>query len=303
NVALPAIQSAFATTLARMQWIASAYTLFLAALTLVGGAAGDRFGRRRLFLCGTAILAAASILCGAAATPWQLIVGRAVQGVGAALLVPNSLALLSGSFPKAERGRVIGIWSAWTALAGAGAPILGGWLVDIASWRAGFLAIVPFTLAALAVALQRVPEPPMRRHPAAVDWRGGVLAVAGLGAIVFAIIDSGTRGAGLRPTMAAIVGIISLIVLGAIESRSPSPMISFEIFGSPVFRAVNVLTFLLYFGLTAVFFVLPFNLVQVQGYTATATGAAYLPFGIILGGFSPWVGTLAGRLETKWLLV
>jgi EmrB/QacA subfamily drug resistance transporter len=304
NVALPAIQSAFATTLARMQWIASAYTLFLAALTLVGGAAGDRFGRRRLFLCGTAILAAASILCGAAATPWQLIVGRAIQGVGAALLVPNSLALLSGSFSKAERGRVIGIWSAWTALTGAAAPILGGYLVDTVSWRAGFLALVPFTLVTLLVTLGRVPEPPMRRRSPAVDWWGGALATIGLGAVIFAIIAFGSGSGGVGTAgVAAAVGIVSLIGFAAIESRAAEPMIRFAVFRSTPFRAANLLTLLLYFGVTAVFFVLPFNLVQIQGYSATLTGAAYLPFAIIVGALSPRVGVLADRVGAKPLLI
>ena len=140
NVALPAIQDALGASVSTMQWIASAYTLLLAALTLVGGGAGDRFGRLRLFRWGTVLLAAASVACGLASSPSQLIAGRALQGVGAAMLVPNSLALLSGSFPKAERGRVIGIWSAATSLAGSGSPILGGWLVDTVSWRAGSTA-------------------------------------------------------------------------------------------------------------------------------------------------------------------
>jgi len=231
NVALPAIQTALGASVAGMQWIASAYTLLLASLTLVGGAAGDRFGRQRLFRWGTAILAGGSVACGAAANPSQLIAGRAIQGFGAALLVPNSLALLSASFPKAERGRVIGIWSAWTAITGAGAPILGGWLVDIGSWRAGFLSIVPFTLIAWAVAYSRVPEPPMRRNPPAVDWLGSVLAIVGLGAIVFAVIAYGTGGADrLTPALAALVGAASLIGLGRIESRAAWPMVSLEVF-------------------------------------------------------------------------
>jgi len=306
NIALPAIQATFGASVASMQWIASAYTLLLAALTLVGGAAGDRFGRRRLFLWGTVILGAGSVACGAAATPVQLILARASQGLGAALLVPNSLALLSASFPKSERGRVIGIWSAATALTGAGAPILGGWLVDTASWRAGFLAIVPFTLAAWVVAAWRVPEPPVRRRVATVDWSGGILAIIGLGAVVFAIIASGTPSGAQSvrtPLIAAAVGILSLIGFGIVEVRSSAPMISLAVFRSAAFRAANLLTLLLYFGVTAVFFVLPFNLVQVQGYSATLTGAAYLPFGIILGGLSPWVGRLADQIGVKRLLL
>jgi EmrB/QacA subfamily drug resistance transporter len=304
NVALPAIQTALAASVSEMQWIASAYTLLLAALTLVGGAAGDRFGRLRVFRWGTVILAAASVLCGMASTPSQLIAARAIQGTGAALLVPNSLALLSAAFPRAERGRAIGIWSACTALANAGSPILGGWLVDVVSWRAGFLSIVPLAFATLAVAHRRVPEPPRRRDPPAVDWWGGVLATAGLGGLVFAIIACGSSGVDARTLIAAAtVGILGLVGLGTLESRSRSPMIPLRVFRSPAFRAANLLTLLLYFGVTAVFFVLPFDLVQVQRYSATLTGAAYLPFALILGGLSPWIGTLGDRLGTKPLLV
>jgi hypothetical protein len=177
-------------------------------------------------------------------------------------------------------------------------------LVDIGSWRAGFLSIVPFTLIAWAVAYRRVPEPPMRRNPPAVDWLGSVLAIVGLGAIVFAVIAYGTGTADrLTPALAALVGAASLIGLGRIESRAAWPMVSLEVFRSPAFRAVNLLTLLLYFAVTAVFFVLPFNLVQVHGYSATLTGAAYLPFGVILAGLSPSVGALADRLGMKPLLV
>ena len=304
NVALPAMQSALGASVSEMQWIASAYTLVLAALTLVGGAAGDRFGRLRLFRWGAIALAAASVGCGLASNASQLIAGRALQGIGAAMLIPNSLALLSGSFPRAERGRVIGIWSACTALTGAGSPILGGWLVDTVSWRAGFLSVVPLALATLAVARRRVPEPPRRRDPPAVDWLGGILATAGLGGLVFAIIASGSSGVDSRTLVASATGgILCLAGLVALESRSPSPMIPLSVFRSPGFRAANLLTLLLYFGVSAVFFVLPFNLVQVQGYSATLTGAAYLPFALILGALSPWVGRLADRLGTRPLLV
>ena len=304
NVALPAMQAALGASVAEMQWIASAYTLLLAALTLVGGAAGDRFGRLRLFRWGVALLAAASVACAASTTASQLIVGRAIQGIGAAMLVPNSLALLSASFPRAERGRVIGIWSACTALTGAGSPVLGGWLVDSVSWRAGFWSIVPFALATLAVAHRRVPEPPRRRDSAAVDWWGGVLATVGLGGLVFAIIASGTSGVDSRTlVVAAAVGVLGLVGLATLELHAPSPMIPLTVFRSASFRAANLLTLLLYFGVTAVFFVLPFNLVQVQGYSATLTGAAYLPFALILGVLSPWVGGLGDRLGVKPLLV
>ena len=304
NVALPAIQDALGASVSTMQWIASAYTLLLAALTLVGGGAGDRFGRLRLFRWGTVLLAAASVACGLASSPSQLIAGRALQGVGAAMLVPNSLALLSGSFPKAERGRVIGIWSAATSLAGSGSPILGGWLVDTVSWRAGFLSIVPLALAALIVTYRRVPEPPRQRHPPAVDWWGGVLATVALGGLVFAIISSGSSDVGtLALASSVMIGVLALLGLRALESRSPSPMIPLDVFRSAAFCAANLLTLLLYFGITAVFFLLPFILIQVHGYSATLTGAAYLPFGLILAILSPWVGGLGDRLGMKPLLL
>ena len=304
NVALPAIQDALGASVSTMQWIASAYTLLLAALTLVGGGAGDRFGRLRLFRWGTVLLAAASVACGLASSPSQLIAGRALQGVGAAMLVPNSLALLSGSFPKAERGRVIGIWSAATSLAGSGSPILGGWLVDTVSWRAGFLSIVPLALAALFVTYRRVPEPPRQRHPPAVDWWGGVLATVALGGLVFAIISSGSSDVGtLALASSVMIGVLALLGLRALESRSPSPMIPLDVFRSAAFCAANLLTLLLYFGITAVFFLLPFILIQVHGYSATLTGAAYLPFGLILAILSPWVGGLGDRLGMKPLLL
>jgi EmrB/QacA subfamily drug resistance transporter len=304
NVALPAIQDALGASVSTMQWIASAYTLLLAALTLVGGGAGDRFGRLRLFRWGTVLLAAASVACGLASSPSQLIAGRALQGVGAAMLVPNSLALLSGSFPKAERGRVIGIWSAATSLAGSGSPILGGWLVDTVSWRAGFLSIVPLALAALFVTYRRVPEPPRQRHPPAVDWWGGVLATVALGGLVFAIISSGSSDVGtLALASSVMIGVLALLGLRMRETRSSSPMIPPDVFRSAAFCAANLLTLLLYFGITAVFFLLPFVLIQVHGYSATLTGAAYLPFGLILAVLSPWVGGLGDRLGMKPLLL
>jgi len=304
NVALPAIQTALGASIAEMQWIASAYTLLLAALTLVGGAAGDRFGTRRLFTLGTVVLAVASVGCGLAATSGQLIVGRAIQGCGAALLVPNSLALLSASFPSAERGRVIGTWSACTAITGAGSPILGGWLVDAVSWRAGFVSVVPVALATLAVAYWRVPDPPRRRNVGAVDWWGGGLATAGLAGCVFTIIASGSGQTPPILTIAALaIGGVGLAGFAVLESRAPTPMIPLVLFRSATFSGVNVLTLFLYFGVTSAFFVLPFNLVQIQGYSATLTGAAYLPFALIVGALSRWVGTVSDRIGTKPLLI
>ena len=188
NVALPAIQDGLGASSTEMQWIASVYTLFLAALTLAAGAAGDRFGRRRLFLIGLGVLALASLVAALAATPAQLVAARAVQGIGGALLVPNSLTLLSAGFPKTERGRAVGIWSAATALTGAGGPILGGFLVDTASWRAVFVLVVPLAVVTIALTVARVPDVRIGSRRPEVDWLGAGLATVALGALVFGII-------------------------------------------------------------------------------------------------------------------
>jgi EmrB/QacA subfamily drug resistance transporter len=296
NVALPAIQQGLGASVGEMQWIASTYTLFLAALTLAAGSAGDRFGRRLLFGLGLAILALASAAAAVTASPAQLIVARAVQGIGAALLVPNSLSLLSAGFPKAERGRAIGTWSAATALTSAGGPILGGFLVDSGSWRAVFVLVVPLAIGPLAVALLRMPDVRIGRgQRPAVDWGGAGLATAGLAGIVSGII-----------TLAVVPLVMGLVLLAAFtwhEMRTPAPMTPPHLFRSATFVGANLLTLLLYFALTGAFFVLPFVLVRVHGYSATATGAAYLPFALILGGLSRWAGGLADRFGPRLPLV
>jgi len=300
NVALPAIQETFDATVAQMQWVASAYTVLLASLTLAGGAAGDRFGRRRAFLVGTAGLALASIAASVAPTTGSLIAARAAQGLAAALLVPNSLALLSAAFPKAERGRAIGTWSAATALIGAVSPLLGGWFVDAGSWRVAFAAVVPLALLTLAIAAFRVPDPPVMRRAPAVDWTGAALATLGLSAAVTGII---AFGSGVASFVALALGAAALVAFVDHERRAASPMVPPALFASRTFRGVNILTLLVYAGVTGAFFVLPFNLVQVQGYSSTATGAAFLPFALLVGMLSRWVGRLADRIGSKPLLV
>src|SRR5262245_32946375 len=195
NVALPAIQESYRATVSEMQWVATAYTVLLAALTLTGGAIGDRFGRRRVFQAGVAGLALASIAGSLAPDAPGLIAARAAQGLAAALLVPNSLALLSAAFPRAERGAAIGSWSAATSLVGAVSPMVGGWFVDAGSWRVAFAAIVPVALAAFAVAARRVPDPPVMRGAQPVDWLGAALATVGLFGVVSAIIGGGATKA------------------------------------------------------------------------------------------------------------
>ena len=301
NVALPAIQDALSASVAELQGIASAYTVSLASLTLVSGAAGERFGKLRFFVWGALGLALASLVSGFAMTPIQLLAGRILQGLAAALLVPNSLALLSASFPRAERGRAIGVWSGATALLGAGGPVLGGWLVDVASWRAAFFLVVPFALVAAMLGLRRVPAPPVLRSAPVVDWGGGLFSTLGIAALV-----SGVILAPIERAAASSLLLLALLALGGFalrERRTAMPMVPPRLLRSRAFVGVNVLTLLLYFAVTATFFLLPFDLIQVQGYSAAAAGAAFLPFAALVGALSPWSGRLSDRLGPRPILI
>jgi len=300
NIALPAIQEGLHTSVADLQWIGSVFTLLLATLTLLGGSAGDRFGRRRLFVIGLAIVVVGSVGAGLATTGLHLIVARAVQGLGGALLVPNSLALLSAGFPKAERGQAIGSWSAFTALTGAGGPIVGGVLVDWVSWRAAFFLVVPLALATLVVAVLRVPDVRIGRQRPDIDWWGALLATGGLTTLVFGIIRI---AAGTSAYLSIAAGLALLAIFFWVETRVASPMMPPRLFRSRTFLGANLLTLLLYFALTGLFFVLPFYLVRVLGYSATATGASYLPFALLVAGLSRWSGTLVDRHGARLPLV
>ncbi len=300
NVALPAIQETFGATVAEMQWVATAYTVLLAALTLVGGAVGDRYGRRRAFQAGAIGLAAASVAGSFAPDARSLIAARGAQGLAAALLVPNSLALLSAAFPRAERGRAVGTWSAATAIVGAVSPMVGGWFVDVGSWRTAFATVVPPALVLLALTVRRVPDPPVLRRSPPVDWAGAILATLGLLALVTGIIA-------IRSGLPALVGLAAggLLLAWFVghERRVATPMLPPALFASRAFVGVNVLTLLVYGGVAGAFFVLPFDLVQVQGYSSTATGAAFLPFAALVGVLSRRVGRFADRFGTTRVLV
>ncbi|MFL6195108.1 MAG: MFS transporter [Thermoanaerobaculia bacterium] len=296
NVALPALQSDLGATVVQVQWVVEAFALFLSALLLVGGALGDRFGRRRLFLAGTVGFAAASAACGLAASPGQLIAARAVQGIAAALLVPSSLALLSASFDEARRGRAVGTWSGFSAITAAVGPLLGGWLVDQASWRWVFYINLPLALAVVAISLRFVPESWDREARGGLDFAGALLATLGLGGLTFGLIESSSLG-WRHPLVpgSLLLGAAALVAFLRVESRVPEPMMPLSLFRSRTFAGANLLTLWLYAALGGALFFLPFNLIQLHRYSATAAGAALLPFILTMFLLSRWAGALADR--------
>jgi EmrB/QacA subfamily drug resistance transporter len=299
NVALPQIQERLNASAVDAQWIVESYALFLAALILVGGSLGDHYGRRRIFSLGVILFAAASVWCGLAPSAEQLILARAVQGVGGAMLVPGSLAIISASFSENERGKAIGTWSGFSGITAALGPIVGGYLVDNVSWRAAFLINVPLAVAILLIAYRHVPEsrdPDARR----LDISGAVLGTLGLGGVVFGLIESSEVGFGDPLVIAAIIiGVASLVGFVVVERGSREPMMPLALFRSRNFSGSNLLTLLLYAGLGGALYFLPFNLIQVHGYGATAAGSAFLPFIVVTFIMSRWAGGLVTRYGAK----
>src|SRR5246500_1017839 len=295
NVAAPKFQSTFQASVVDVQWVIESYGIFLAALILAGGALGDWLGRRLVFLIGVGVFAAASAGCGLAPSINVLIAARSVQGIGAALLVPGSLAIISASFNEKTRGRAIGTWSGFTAITTALGPVLGGWLIEHASWRWAFFLNVPLAAAVIVLSLWRVPEsrnPQMKR----LDWVGALLATASLGGLVTGLLESSKAGWGSAIVVASLAGDAAfLAVFLWVESRAASPMVSLELFQSRSFLAANTLTLLLYAAVGVFFFLFPLALMQVYGYSATAAGAASLPVIVLMFLLSRWSGGLVGR--------
>jgi len=300
NVALPALQADLHATITDVQWVIEAYALFLGALILVGGSMGDQFGRKRVYLIGVVSFTAASILCGLANTPRLLIAGRALQGIGAAFLVPGSLAIISATFDGADRGRAIGTWSAFSAITTAIGPVTGGWLVEHVSWRAAFFLNVPIALIVIALSLKFVDDSRDPSRTSQIDWLGAALAVVGLGGVVFSLLEWPARGA-TDPLVvgAAAAGVAALVLLLVVERRARNPMLPLDLFRSRPFALANLLTLLLYAAVGVVMFLVPMNLIQVQGYTPTQAGAALLPWAIIMFALSRWSGGLVARVGTR----
>lgn len=304
NVALPALQRDLGATVAQVQWVVEAYALFLSALLLVGGSLGDRYGRRRMFLFGVSGFALASVWCGVAPGIGQLIAARAVQGIAAALLVPGSLALISASFDEERRGKAIGTWSGFSAITAAVGPLVGGWLIDHASWRWVFFLNVPLALAVVLISLRFVPESRDPEAAQTLDLQGALLATAGLGGVTFGLIESSRLGWSNPWVLAALVlGAVSLAGFLWTESHAPAPMMPLSLFRSRTFAGANLLTLWLYAALGGALFFLPFNFIQVQGYSATQAGAALLPFVLLMFLFSRWSGGLVGRFGARRPLI
>jgi EmrB/QacA subfamily drug resistance transporter len=299
NVALPTIGTELNASVAGLQWIVNAYALTLASLILIGGSLGDQFGRRRIFLVGVVWFAVASLLCGLAPTAGALVAARALQGVGGALLTPGSLAILQASFAPGDRARAVGAWSGLSGVAAALGPFLGGWLIEVASWRLIFLINVPLALAVVVVALRHVPETRDPTSQRGVDVLGGLLTVVGLAGVTWALIEAGERGASLAVWAAGTAGLAALAGFVAVERQSRHPMLPLDIFRSRQFTAANLVTFVVYASLGVTFFLLVVHLQQVLGYSPLQAGLAMLPVTVLMLALSARAGLLAGRIGPR----
>jgi EmrB/QacA subfamily drug resistance transporter len=302
TVALPVMKAKLLADDAQAQWIIEGYLLFLSALILIGGALGDRYGRRRLFALGIWIFTLASIACALALQPNALIVARCVQGIGAALMIPESLALITEAYDARERGRAIGVWAAASAITMAAGPVLGGWLTQAYSWRWVFWINVPLAIVVLTLVRLRVPESRGASVRGSPDLAGSGCVTIALAFIVGALMQLQQR---LSDTGALAFLVVGLMLLGAfvrIERRVSAPIVPLRLFASRAFSVANVYTFLLYAGLGGALFFVPFELQHIMTYTPLTAGLALLPtIGIIAIG-SPVFGALAARTGTRVLL-
>lgn len=291
NVALPAIGEDLDADVGGLQWVVNGYTLALASLILLGGALGDRWGRRRIYVVGVVWFAVASLLCGLAPSVETLVAARVLQGIGGALLTPGSLALISASFDPDDRGAAIGAWSGLGGVATALGPLLGGWLVEAVSWRAVFLLNLPFAVAIVWICGRHVPESRDPDAPSRFDLLGVGLTAGGLAALTYGLIAS--------TTWVAVAGLVVLLLFVAQERRSPNPLVPLGLFSDRVFAGANLVTFAVYAALGAVFFFLVVQLQVVAGYSPLAAGAATLPVTVLMLLFSPAAGRLGTRIGPR----
>jgi EmrB/QacA subfamily drug resistance transporter len=299
NVALPVLGDELDATVAGLQWVLNGYMLTLASLILLAGSLGDHYGRKRMFVIGVAWFAVASLLCAIAQNVGQLVAARVLQGIGGALLTPGSLAIIQATFVASDRGRAIGAWSGIGALAGALGPFVGGFLVDSVGWRWVFLVNVPLAAVVIAVAARHVPESRDPTSPARLDVVGAITGGLGLGGVTYALIEAGDIGLSAPVVTAAVVGVLALVVFVLTERQSSHPMLPLDIFASRQFTWVNVVTFAVYGGMGAVFFLLIVQLQTVLGYSALEAGVASLPVTVLLFVLSPRAGALAQRVGAR----
>ena len=303
NVALPAIRSSLHASAADVQWMVNAYTLPLAALILLGGALGDHQGRRRWLVLGTALFGAASLLCALAPSLEALLAGRALQGIGAALLLPNSLALLNGAYDGEARGRAVGIWAASGAIAAAIAPLIGGWLVDTVGWTSIFYINLPFVAVAILIALLKVKEV-RQRSALPLDFLGSALATLALGGITYGLTLWTSRGTIDAVSASTIAGgsLLMAVFLLVQRNKGNGATIPLRYFSEPDFSALNLMTFLLYGAFGGALLILPYVLITEGGYSPVAAGMALLPLPILISAGSPIMGKLSMRAGPHWPL-
>lgn len=304
TIALPVIRADLEASLTEMLWVLNAYTLLLGALLMVGGGAGDRLGRRRVFLAGTLLFALASLLCALAPSPEVLIAGRALKGIGAALLVPQSLAIISASYPEGERGHAIGLWAGASALTTALGPAVGGFLMDLFNWRAAFWINLPLAALVLLLTLAFMPETRDRSVSGRLDWGGALIAFLACGSLTLGLTWLTESEGRLVLSLALVcLGLAGLLIFFWYEGRAEQPLAPTELFRSRAFTGTNLITLLLYGTLSGTLFLVPIDLIEYRGLTPTQVGLAMMPFGLIIGFLSSQAGKLGDRLGARPMLL